>query len=41
VIFHNFADGQDEILETFPETEEGEVEAKEYAVGLFNIAWGE
>lgn len=32
VVFHRIADGQETILETFPPTEEGEVDAKNCAL---------
>ena len=32
VIFHCFTDGKETLLETFPATEQGEIDAKNYAI---------
>jgi hypothetical protein len=32
VVFHRFSDGEETLLETFPPTEQGEVDAKTFAI---------
>jgi len=40
VVFLSLGRGKDYILESFPDTEQGEIEAKEYALSLVDKAYG-
>ena len=40
VVFFSLGRGKDYILESFPDTEQGEIEAKEYALSLVDKAYG-